>query len=941
MTKQCGRTVPGMFVAGLCAVFLSTGISQADEFCGDNSPARPVAECVDSTGDSVACNTPGAIQLWPDNFRPGGMTRGGEVHPPVLPESRDSTQRVAGTTVPGSRSGHELFKSLSIVDDRIYVAYNAGLQVWNLDPDPEDPTMIADRDGWLGHFLTFPPVSEQLTFVEDIAAIDPGPTQNDLIFLSGKEPVGPSIWEWNGTNFVQHYQDEGTTSRQVRVVEVGNVVYGLTATDDGVVVYNLTAASNLSSPCLDDQGTHFCGTNVYRGEIPGMTLGRYLDVIVSSGKLYVATTDGFFRPIQIWELPDPNQPSTAIERFDGSGVGFGARGPAFFEYNNDTYLAFTQNHKIKIYDVDDCLDSNGCSALGACKLSGGACEIPISDWSSSEQYVTYSESNGTPFLYYGGTPLNIEGPRVEKLVDVSQLGAANPSFPAMTDNGGSYTDPCNGLQVDYWGDYYPKNDNGLRNFYPRMGKFRGGYFYRVAQTLFDVHVREDVVIEPRVTVTALTAPDENTGVYWFDEPITFSAAAQNCTPSSTWVWDQSSSSTVGGINASTNVATLTWNCGESLPSYCDDENVSVMAVPVTGCGLSPDQVQIPNPLVLKDPRARIDAINTAPAGGSYPAGTELSFSADVQGKTPFTYTWSVVNNAQQEVASGAGSTFQWANTCDAINVPELIFADSFETGDTLSWDPFDDYMTARYTAPTPKALGAETFEVKLTLENSASVTDSVMVTLVPPGVVGFSSPPLTVEDLGGGTFRLTANTSNATEWRWEIEDPDGEDVAACGVYARCQLHGWGEEDHEVVYSWQQEGTYNVKIWARNSCTPEVQRQADGAVDVTEVIIEPLEVTSFNVDPSDTDCTQSLGFVDCLVNRTISFDVSFTGNPTVLEVDWENNGNFVSESVPGNGVLTHVYSSTQSSFKPQIRAVKGAEVSSVRLLGATLTIKTSL
>jgi hypothetical protein len=105
------------------------------------------------------------------------------------------------------------------------------------------------------------------------------------------------------------------------------------------------------------------------------------------------------------------------------------------------------------------------------------------------RFLTYSVSNDRPYLYYGLEGFETEGPKAEMLLDLS-------SFPSqvteITDGGGTYFDACSGFNVDYWGDYYPGNTNGLRHVRPRIGKFNGYTFYRAAYGILDVHVRQDV-----------------------------------------------------------------------------------------------------------------------------------------------------------------------------------------------------------------------------------------------------------------------------------------------------------------------------------------------------------------------------------------------------------------------------------------------------------------
>ncbi len=483
-------------VCGSVLLVIFPAILDAQVDCGtagDRSPAVPVPQCVTVEGLAVACSSPGAIRLWPEDLRPASG----------IPANRDSTDRVGGIGVPGAVRGWELYKSVDIVTaegaSRLYSAYNAGIQVWDIATDPANPGLLDFRDGWpipdgFGHFLSFPPVSEQLAFIEDIAGLNLD-AQTDLVAASGKIPVGPSIWHYDiaATAFTQKYQDVGTAARQVRLAQVANgTVYLFVATDDGVVVYNATAAGNLLEPCLDDAGSS-CPA-VYRGLLPGILLGRYIDVVrnPANDRVYVVTTDGNFMPLEIWELADPNFPEGAVRRFEALSL-LDARGPALFVYDGHFYLALEHDHQLKIFLVDDCVDGGGCS-LGAGSVEAAIDPLPLRDNPANTEFLTYSEgAGGTPFLYYGVSVGNLQGPDVDQLFDLSALeppGAGPlPQLTELTAGGGSYDDPCNGEAVRYWSHYYPRNAHGLRSIVPRIGKMSPeNYFYRAANSILDVHL---------------------------------------------------------------------------------------------------------------------------------------------------------------------------------------------------------------------------------------------------------------------------------------------------------------------------------------------------------------------------------------------------------------------------------------------------------------------
>ncbi len=464
--------------------------------CGDNSPAVPVLECRDElTGVEVACDDPLAVRLWPPDLRPG---RPGQ----VLPNQRDSTNWRSHQEA-GCQTDRELFMSLDIENDHLYAAYNAGFQVWNIAgpvngeypkriraiPDAPSCTGLV-RDGWEGDFFTFSPTGENDFFIDDIDAIDPtGDGQEVLVAVPGFDDVGLSVWRHDlpAKTLDQLYQDPATSTGQVRALELGGTNYAFAAGGLGVFVYDLSAARALASPCLDDAGNVCPG--VFLGELGDMASGAYLDVVERGGKIYVAASDGDPLParplgLEIWQITDPANPATATLKF--SGLGTDTRGPALFEYRGDAYLAViarvAMDREIEIYRVNHCLDADGCATLGAPVWS-----TTLRPWSAAAEFLTFSRSDATPFLYYGIQALNLGETKMELLLDLTTLGCTD-EIVEITEVGGTYTDACSGNTVDYWGDYYSSNGHGLRNLAPRVGKFNGPYFYRAAFGILDVHV---------------------------------------------------------------------------------------------------------------------------------------------------------------------------------------------------------------------------------------------------------------------------------------------------------------------------------------------------------------------------------------------------------------------------------------------------------------------
>ncbi len=433
--------------------------------------------------------------LWLPGFRPGRT----DLPNHQIPPERDSTDW-SSLTFPGFDSGHEIFQGLDVEGDYLYVAYNAGFSIWDVagDDNAEDPVRLEVRDGWFmaacqadptcGPFLSFPPGGEIDFLVEDIDALAYGGGSDVAIAVSGKAPVGLSLWRWDASSQVLTavYQDTTRSSRQVRLLEAGGTVYVFSSYLDGLQVFDFSQAL-AQAPCLEEPGDPIDCPGVDLGNLGTIDSGRYLDLLQRpTGEILVATTDGNAggQRLELWSLTDPASPGSAVQLFDG--LDLRTFGVALFNYESNDYLAtleFTDpDNVLKIFNINGCSGSP-CS-LGAAVFDDVAVPPRISD-----QFLTYSNSNGTPFLYYGLFG-SLFGPQVEQLLDLTTLGRPVQSITELTDGGPTYFDTCQGQDLDYWPWYYTGNEFGLDNFTPRIGKFHpeNHFFYRAAGGILDVHV---------------------------------------------------------------------------------------------------------------------------------------------------------------------------------------------------------------------------------------------------------------------------------------------------------------------------------------------------------------------------------------------------------------------------------------------------------------------
>ncbi|MEE8526807.1 MAG: PKD domain-containing protein, partial [Thermoanaerobaculia bacterium] len=669
-------------------------------FCGNNDPAVPVPECRNqNNGQQVPCSDANAVRLWPAGLRPGlpGQT---------LPPERDSTDWTS-TTIPGALSGHELFHGLDILGNKLYVAYNAGFQVWDIaGSNAERPSRELTKDGWRGDFLDFPSFGENDFYIDDIEVVAAG--GKNLIALSGRVTVGFTVWEHSITplGLVQKYQDLGKRSQRVRVVNQGGINYAFAGGQLGIFVYDISQAQALTAPCLDDSGTVCPG--VYRGRLGETNLSLFLDAIRRDGRVYIAKSGGNGVPVEIWEVTTPSSPGTAVRRFQG--LSGGGQGLAFFEVNTIPYLAVVEKvgtgWRLRIYNVNACLDTNGCGSLGPALV-----DRALNVAASSPQLLNYSLSNSTPFLYYGANEFGLEGDQVEQLLDLSNFPG---SVSEITDSGGTYTDNCNGQTIDYWGDYYPDNDYGLRNIRPMVGKFRGDKFYRAAFGILDVHVRE--AQEPTLTLTGPTSGFPG-------EAQTFQATASGCTPSPAYNWTATGGGSVSGTGATVQI---TW----STPG--------VKTVTVTNSGCSGASAM--RTITIEDPAAMVGGVSIDPAAPR--VCEEILFTADgVTGQVPIGDAWTITRDSDS-----------------------MVVADGSGPGFTFSWD------TSALPTPIPGGYTAE-----VTVTNSAGSDSAQRVFTLGVAALDFDDGPTYDGAPGprsfGTSVQFFAGASGDSSWSWDFDDP--------------------------------------------------------------------------------------------------------------------------------------------------------------------------
>jgi hypothetical protein len=540
----------------------------------------------------------------------------------------------------------------------------------------------------------------------------------------------------------QLYQDNGVNSRTVRMHEYtsatgARTVYAYVGSDAGLAIYDATQARALGFACLDNATTAGVDcSGVLRGRLDNQQKKiDYVDVMQIGTRVYVAIADGNSSQtlrLEIWEIANPAAPQFATLKYSGAGLNpniRGIRGIEFFEQGGVNYLAFVENSTVKIYNVGACLDGNGCTGLGAPTWSAAVSTFP-----GEAHHLTYSVSNGKPYIYFGLSADFLFGSKIESLFDLTTLGTTN-LVQEITAGGGTYVEECASRTADYWGHYYSNNSCGLQNAVPARGKFRGGFFYRAARGIFDVHVREaGVVVDPALTTTTTSAPP-----FWFNDPISFTATAQNCAGPEIWDWN-ASDTLATGLGPDDQNNSITWLlCGGST---CPAKSIQVWALK-DACAIAPNLVENRVTITVADPRPQIQNINVLPAAvpNTYPVCTELSFTATVTGKPTINYNWEVRDSSDNVIAvpNATQNPFLWDTSDITLPMPDEIFSDGFESGDLTGWDVL-----------APQA-GTEIYTVELTATNPADPDlDSVQVTLEALEGLAFYTGSFAVTNLRDG-----------------------------------------------------------------------------------------------------------------------------------------------------------------------------------------------
>lgn len=578
------------------------GAAPAAATCDECTPARPAAD-----------------ELW------------GEVEPVdsnPLPSVRDSTL-YNGNQFPGANL--PLWEDLDIEGGRVYTVYSSGFQVWDVSENPASPQQIGYLDGWEGGFLDWTGSGEN---VEILRGLDVPNGRGDLAAIGGKafgvsllrtdtNPANPNDAEPQAI-----YQHTGYTAKSLYSSTIGGNVYAFASADEGgPLVYNMSAADELTSPCLetvDGGGTQCPGVFVTR-----MSSDR-VGYVHGVDEFLVSSSGGLPLGVRLWDVSTPSNPDLIVEDLTNEPV----MGVALWREGGAYYLAARLYESAKIFDVTTCL-TEGCAGFRQNEL--WTKDLPFL---ASIQEATFSRSNGRPIIHFGMHTFG-SGSHFDYLYDVSDPSNPREIIPRNPD-GSPKSMTVDGFDIDYWSWYYYRNPTGFSHFAPKVAKFSGDYLYRAARTLFDVH-RWNGPSGPTIEVDGPSQGWQGDLLEFTATPNSACAAAANG-----WSWNTDGGDLVSG--GGTSAVTIRWATGTTIPE------AKTVTATNSGCPRAAVQGAVVD---IQSPTPTIGSVEATPQ--TAPVCTPIRLEAfDVEGKPTISTAWDVTaDSSEDSVASNTSTAWTW------------------------------------------------------------------------------------------------------------------------------------------------------------------------------------------------------------------------------------------------------------------------------------------
>jgi hypothetical protein len=477
-------------------------------------PGPAAAQTCDRSGCGlIACGTPA---------RPVPQSYWGELQPAdpnPLPLLRDAT--AFDQFGPPPQNLYSLANWYMGVDPQngyLFTAMGYGLDVWDLRTHPDNPELLGKLS-----YTSFPvwvDDGEEKLPLQDVAA---PPGVDSIAALAGRVGIGLAIVDLTQKTAPRIlYQSDKKNGEEVYAATLGGQPYAFLAASGGtpgggVFAYDMNQARQYFG-CSD------------RSPLPATPAVARVSTWARSGigprspSSMGWTTSSSFPPAPwaAWRSgtwPTRGTPGSCSRpsmspRFARTTCGpsmasrCGRAQPAVttLGLRKEKYSCAQQRavNEAQIYDVT-------CNLAGTCNSLGNPIFSQELNTGTPTYFVTFSTSNGTPYLYYGSDDKCRGGSQREWLFDVS-----NPASPRdITPRTG------------YWGWYYRGGSTGFNGVMPRRAKFYNEYLYRAGLSILDIH-RHTVGVPP---TAGFTWPP---GEIYPGNPVFFQDTS-SASPS-TWTW---------------------------------------------------------------------------------------------------------------------------------------------------------------------------------------------------------------------------------------------------------------------------------------------------------------------------------------------------------------------------------------------------------------------
>ena len=506
--------------------------------------------------------------------------------------------------------------AVDIENGWLFAVTGRGLQTYDARTNPGEPAMVGYGYGpnpstqGSGGLMPEWNHSDEDFFLKDL---DAPPGVDSMVAVAGREQ-GFVLWDTsNKSSLAVHYQDASLGAMAVHSATIGGRHYAFALTGTGVFLYDLTTAQQLTK-CLDHSPSSLPCSGVYKGKLPGIGGGEYIDGV---GDFIIVGR--FANGFQIWDVSTPTAPVQVMNgtNFFSYGVGLWKNGSSYGAASVDQF------GKLRTYNVS-------CIASGPCSQPSPSATVNVPGGSAPLTYITSSTSGGLPYIHVGGDDTFSCSTQREYLFNVQNVASPEDVTPHVHPDG-------------YWGWYYEGCSTGFNWVSPRKGKFYGEYFYRSAYSLLDVHHLARAV--PPVANFSSTPSSVYPGI-----DVSFSDSSTSQPTAWTWSFQDGSPA----VSAVQNPVVQFSSTGPKAVSLIA-ENAAGVSDPVS------------KTVTVLDPAPAVQSVSVSPAN---PLQCQpITFTANgASGRPALAYGWDISRDGFGTANTGSGSPYTW-NTALTAPLP--------------------------------------------------------------------------------------------------------------------------------------------------------------------------------------------------------------------------------------------------------------------------------